>query len=145
MYIFNNVEEFRNNFFFNENYKPVLESIDNIHKINMDIYQSISDKLVFRRTKNNIIYDEKEFEGHKRYFDIQYILDGETYIEIANKKDLIIVTDYDDIKDIEFYKGKGNVYTLKKGNIIIISNDEAFRFLNKEVEKLIIKFTIENY
>jgi len=55
-------------------------------------------------------YDSKnpadfQFEGHKKYIDIQYILSGTEVIEVLNIKNATAVTDYIPEREVQFYEG----------------------------------------
>lgn len=54
---------------------------------------------------------ESDFEAHRKYIDLQYVINGEENIgvtPISNKKD--IVAAYDNVKDIEFMTVSDSVY-----------------------------------
>lgn len=55
-------------------------------------------------------YDSKnpadfQFEGHKKYIDIQYICSGTEVIEALNIKNATAVTDYIPEREVQFYEG----------------------------------------
>jgi len=47
--------------------------------------------------------DDAEFEAHRLYLDIQYLLSGEEYIAVVSQQGLTVSKPYDLSKDIEFY------------------------------------------
>lgn len=50
--------------------------------------------------------DSSEFESHKKYTDIQYIIKGEEQIGIGDIEDFSQITQYDEEKDIMFLSAK---------------------------------------
>ena len=52
---------------------------------------------------------------------------------------------YSDETDTEYFHGNGEIVNLTTGNLIIIENDEAFRFKGAEnLKKVVLKVTIED-
>lgn len=47
--------------------------------------------------------ESAEFEAHRRYIDIQYLISGEEYIAVVPQQGLTVSKPYDESKDIEFY------------------------------------------
>ena len=47
--------------------------------------------------------ESAEFEAHRLYLDIQYLISGEEYIAVTSQKGLTVSKPYDQSKDIEFY------------------------------------------
>ncbi|GEM_PF-171044 len=67
----------------------------------------------------------RRFEVHKKYIDIQCILEGEEIIEISDK-DMILVNKYDENRDIAFYRSytKGEEFRMKEGECLVIPQNE---------------------
>ena len=49
---------------------------------------------------------EGKFEAHRKYIDIQYVVEGEELIGVGNIENFAEVTEYDNEKDIVFLKQK---------------------------------------
>lgn len=144
MLILNSFDEFKSIFRSGKKWIRCKEAIENIENIKEDTYYSIGDSLVYM-LKTKIKNDEVYLEGHRRYMDIHYYLDGEEKIEISKKKDLELKVPYSDETDTEYFIGKGRSINLKKDNFIIIENDEAFKFKDsKNVKKVVLKVTVED-
>jgi len=85
------------------------------------------------------------FSGNRRYFDIHYYLDGNEYIEYANKNKLTQIQPYSDETDREYFTGEGEVQQITKGQIVIFNNNNAYRTKqSNKVRKVILKVTIED-
>jgi YhcH/YjgK/YiaL family protein len=68
---------------------------------------------------------EKDFEAHEKYIDVQYVIEGEEIIVVADKADGELCKDYDEGKDVAFYKAKnGTAYTIDKGHFILLDVDD---------------------
>jgi evolved beta-galactosidase subunit beta len=77
--------------------------------------------------------------------DIHYYIEGQEALEISKKNDLNIKNSYSDENDTEYFHGDGEIVNLTAGNLIIIENDEAFRFKEaKNLKKVVLKVTIED-
>ena len=73
-------------------------------------------------TKNNA-----DFEAHRKYIDIQYIISGEEKIGVVDYLACTTTIPYDEEKDIEFLKGSGKYHSLKKGEIMILNSEDAHK------------------
>jgi biofilm protein TabA len=58
---------------------------------------------MIQRSESRAI-ESAEFEAHRRYLDIQYLISGEEYIAVAPQRGLTVSKPYDESKDIEFYQ-----------------------------------------
>jgi len=78
------------------------------------------------------VYNSKErescfFESHKQYIDVQFILEGEEIIEVANSSELSIDMPYSDKMDLMKYTMTNNssIVKLKKGDVAIFYPEDA--------------------
>lgn len=144
MLILNSFDEFKDIFRSGKKWIRCKEAIENISNIKENRYHSIGDSLVYMfKTKNHI--NEVDFQGHRRYMDIHYYIEGQEALEISKKNDLNIKNSYSDENDTEYFHGDGEIVNLTAGNLIIIENDEAFRFKEaKNLKKVVLKVTIED-
>ena len=89
------------------------------------------------------------FESHKKYFDIQYMAEGEEYFGYIPVGELEADTGYDEFRDLEFYKmpkTSGRIH-LKKGDFAIVSPDDAHqpRCIGEtacSVKKIVVKVKV---
>lgn len=68
------------------------------------------------------VKSKSKYESHKKYIDIQMILEGEEIITVAPVNQLKCVEPYDEEKDIIFYDNNfvGTDYFLSTGDYIIL-------------------------
>lgn len=71
--------------------------------------------------------EECKFESHKRYIDIQWIVNGTEKIFIADTKKLETLIEYDEEKDIKFWKTGKDCCScvLSDNSYIILYSDDA--------------------
>ncbi len=74
--------------------------------------------------------DNCKFEAHRKYIDIQYIIDGSEIMELTSSEKLKVSEPYSADKDIEIYEDVGNMvtvekHTLNKGDVIIVKTGTA--------------------
>ncbi len=90
------------------------------HEINGDeIFVSVQDYQT--KTENGA-----EFEAHKKYVDIQYIVEGEEKVYIAPISALEIEEEYSEQKDVMFFKDQSEVcisVLRAKGYVVLFPND----------------------
>jgi YhcH/YjgK/YiaL family protein len=78
------------------------------------------------------VYTSKErafcfFESHKQYIDVQLIVEGEEFIEVATSSSLHIVVPYDEKIDLIKYDSSSNtsIIQLQQGDIAIFYPEDA--------------------
>ena len=70
-----------------------------------------------------------KFESHKKYIDIQVLIDGEELIDVALEKNLEVAQDYSEEKDAAFYK-EPHQYTsvvMKPGRFGVLYPEDVHR------------------
>ncbi len=90
------------------------------------------------------------FESHRKYFDIQYMAEGEEYFGYIPLKELEKDTGYDEERDLEFYlppRTYGRVH-LKKGDFAVVSPEDGHqpRCIGEapcQVKKIVVKVKVE--
>lgn len=94
-------------------------------------------------TKNR--YDCK-YESHKKYIDLQMIVEGEEIISVANTCNLKSKSEYDEENDVLFYESseQGIDFALRKYDYLILKPTDAHRPCircnnSKKVKKIVIK------
>ena len=97
-------------------------------------------------------YETKEdanYEAHRRYIDIQYVVKGREYIGVTNIKDCNTCEKYDKSKDIEFLKCKNetNYQLLDEGEFMVLYPHDAHKpSINPNktefVKKIVVKVQV---
>ena len=89
-------------------------------------------------------YDKTQWESHRKYIDLQYVISGEEKMGKYSFTQLTVTKPYDDTKDLANYSGEGKIYTVPAGTFMIFFPANAHRPNitpggNKVVKKLVIK------
>ena len=74
------------------------------------------------KTKENA-----DFEAHRNYIDIQYVISGEEKIGVTDYANCSTTIEYNNDKDIEFLNGVGEYYELKTGDFMILYPTDAHK------------------
>ena len=70
--------------------------------------------------------DDCFFESHKKYIDVQFILEGEEIIEVNNSNNLNVNYQYNELLDlIKYDDSASSVIKLKKGDVAIFYPEDA--------------------
>ncbi len=71
--------------------------------------------------------DTKEYESHRKYIDVQMLIEGREYIEVAPIGSLEVTQDYSDEKDVLFYSNslRGDDILLEPGNPVILMPEDG--------------------
>lgn len=110
---------------------------DGRYDINNDIYVNIQSY----QTKQSA-----DFEAHKKYIDIQYIIQGEENIGVCDIADCITTIPYNTDKDIEFLKGNDNFISLIKNEFMILYPNDAHKpsiSINKNMPETVRKAVVK--
>lgn len=95
--------------------------------------------------------DKCKFEAHKKYIDIQMLLDGNEQLDCISFNKLIVSEDYDEKRDIMFFENPDRIsdsVILEVGKFALIYPHEAhrpqvaFNAKLKTVKKVVIKIHI---
>lgn len=92
---------------------------------------------------------ECKFEAHKKYIDIQLLLEGEEKIETAFTAELDITEPYNENRDVMFLSDTENkvVLPLKKGYFALFNPSDAHKpqivfSTPKKVKKVVVKLEV---
>lgn len=86
-------------------------------------------------------------EGHRNYIDIQYIVSGVETMEVFNISEGVLNSDYNDVKDVEFYEHCAfpAVCNVSSGEYAIFFPEDihrpgmAHKGENSAVKKIVVK------
>ena len=108
------------------------------YEYNENIYGNLQEY----ETKNP---DEAEFEVHRDYYDIQYVISGEEIMGFGSLDDFKVTKDYNKEKDVAFGECPSSNVLVKEGNFTFFAPKDAHKpCLNvagevKNVKKVIVK------
>lgn len=67
----------------------------------------------------------REFEAHRKFLDIHYVIDGVECMGYADIDTLTPTTEYNDEKDYQMLKGHVNKVILNKGDFCVVFPEDA--------------------
>ena len=87
------------------------------------------DFFVFIQSYDTKSPEEVRYEAHKKYVDIQYIVEGKEMMQVAPVNTLEVDEAYSEEKDIAFYKPVEQAATvvLTKGSYVVFYPEDAHR------------------
>ena len=92
-------------------------------------------------------WKERAWEAHRRYADIQMILDGEEIIGFTPVETLKISSEYNPDIDCALYTGKGNKAVLKQGEFMVFFPQDAHKPCvisgENKSRKIVVKVLLE--
>lgn len=88
------------------------------------------------------------WEAHRKYIDVQYVVEGEEKIGYSNLSSMQEVQEYNPEKDFLELKGTGDFFVLEKGKFAIFTPQdvhmpEIASHSTKNVTKVVIKVLID--
>ena len=111
------------------------------YEYNEDIFANLQEY----ETKNP---EDAEFEVHRKYYDIQYVISGEEAMSIGQLDDLHVTKFYDEERDVAFGECPFSTINVPEGYFTIFAPKDAHKpSLNvsgetKKVKKVIVKIKI---
>jgi biofilm protein TabA len=89
-------------------------------------------------------FDKTNWESHKKYIDIQYVILGEEKIGVYPVAKATVTKEYDEKKDAANYTAEGEIYNATPGTFFIFFPSDAHRPNitpggNKKDKKIVIK------
>ena len=104
--------------------------------------QNVYATVTFDPTKD---FEVSQWESHKKYTDLQYVISGEEKIGVdPGAMGLTVTQPYDEEKDVAHYTGPGQIYDAKPGTFFLFFPGTAHRPNitpggNKPDKKIVIK------
>lgn len=92
--------------------------------------------------------DTTNWESHKNYLDIHYVIKGQEKIGVAPVASAKIIKEYNEARDIIFYTSKGNYYAAHPGNFFIFFPQDAHRpglplkVVQDNIKKIVLKIRV---
>jgi YhcH/YjgK/YiaL family protein len=72
-------------------------------------------------------YDSTNWESHRKYLDLQYVISGEEKMGISPLSKLATTKTYDDAKDLQNYSGEGKLYVASPAAFFLFFPSNAHR------------------
>jgi biofilm protein TabA len=94
-------------------------------------------------------FDKTNWESHRKYIDLQSVIEGEEKIGVYPVSKARVTKEYDDTKDIANYSADGKLYSAKPGTFFLFFPSDAHRPNitpggNLVVKKIVIKIKAAN-
>ncbi|MGN6342200.1 MAG: YhcH/YjgK/YiaL family protein [Ginsengibacter sp.] len=92
-------------------------------------------------------FDKTNWESHRSYIDLQYVIAGEEKIGVCPVSKAIVTKEYDEKKDAANYSAEGKIYDAKPGTFFLFFPSDAHRPSitpggNQVDKKLVIKIKV---
>lgn len=92
--------------------------------------------------------EEKRWEAHRGYIDVQFVASGAEVIGYANIKALRVIEDYDAVKDVAWFEGDGSFVATGVGTFVILYPEDAHMpgvavGTPEPVRKVIVKIPVQ--
>ena len=89
-------------------------------------------------------FEKTKWESHRKFIDLQYVIDGEELIGLYPMAKATVVKEYDEKKDVANYTADGKLYAATPGTFFLFFPSDAHRPNitpggNKPVKKIVIK------
>ncbi|HYK56272.1 MAG TPA: YhcH/YjgK/YiaL family protein, partial [Flavisolibacter sp.] len=89
-------------------------------------------------------FDSTQWESHRKYIDIQYVIEGKELIGVAAVSQSAVIKPYDEKKDVANYSTKGKMLGAMPGTFFIFFPSDVHRPNitpggNEVVRKIVIK------
>lgn len=121
--------------------QPGLENLpDGKYEIAGDRVFAIVDRTQGRKVS------EGQLEGHRKYLDIQYVINGDESMGWKSSADLPNSVPYDETKDLEFFEGKPeSIVRVPPGCFVIFLPTDAHLPLigNGPIHKVVVKVAMD--
>lgn len=90
--------------------------------------------------------DQVTYEAHRKYLDLQYIIEGEEVMVHAMLSECKQETEYDESKDVWFFSGEGTSVKVKAGSFYLVHPFDAHApgkgFEPHSYKKVIVKIRV---
>lgn len=89
-------------------------------------------------------FNKTNWESHRKYVDLQYIINGEEKIGVAPIGEATVTNEYNEKKEVANYTANGKIYSATPGTFFIFFPSDVHRpgitpGGNKPVKKIVIK------
>ena len=151
--IFDKIENYKTYCDINIKFEKAFEFIKKAIEENFEVgnYEiDGKDIYAFIQSYDSKLKDECSFEGHRKYIDIQYIMDGCEVMGILEASDVVAKEEYNTEKDVTFFEEEAipSYFVAKKGDFCVFYPHDihrpsiAYNDFPSNVKKLVIKVHI---
>jgi biofilm protein TabA len=97
---------------------------------------------------DTVLLEERSFEAHRKYLDLQYLFSGAERMAWAHIQELEQTVPYDAEKDCAFYAGMGTTVSVKPGSFYILFPSDGHKCCchrqdQKHYRKIVVKIPVE--
>lgn len=110
-----------------KHFKDVFEYLKNVKKEDGKYVISEGNAWVNPPVVRNACSDI--YETHRKFIDIHYILSGSQVFGCCDPSRLTVTEEYDEEKEYEFLKGKGDLIEMSEGDFIIVFPEDAHNII----------------
>ena len=134
-----------------ENLKKGLEWLEKTDlKILNDGKYEIAGKEVYASVQKYETKSEANYEAHRKYIDIQYVIEGREFVGVTDINNCHTCIEYDSDRDLEFFNcTKEDEYQyLREGEFLILYPHDAhkpsidYENVKSSVKKVVVKVAI---
>ncbi len=142
-----------------ENYEKYEKMLPNLRK-GMELVRSVEDSPVGSYDGEDGIYamvqegvtadiSGNKFETHKKYLDVQIVMEGCECIQWENASRLDISDEYNPDADLKLYRGNGKNITISEGMFYILFPEDAHKCCGKadaqggHYRKIVLKLPVQ--
>lgn len=145
--IFDNIKNYERYENISNNFKKAFEFLrrEDLKELSSGRYEIDRDEIfALVQTYETIDINSKVYEVHKKYIDIQFMLEGEERVGFSPIGNLKVNTAYEEGKDVMFMDGEKKLSQLNEGDFFVFFPEEPHMpgIMNcekKEVKKVVIK------
>jgi YhcH/YjgK/YiaL family protein len=151
--IYDTIEHFRRYLSVHPLFTHVFEfmnsrSIPELENGRIELYRGIYASI---NTYENKHASEKLVECHRKYIDIQLVVNGKERIGVCHKQECTGVNEYNAETDVEFLQGKLNFLSLTESNFIVLFPQDAHmpglrinEGIGEAVKKIVFKVPVSS-
>ena len=125
----------------NENFKTVFDYLKNknLKEMSCGSYE-IKGKELYFNLQEGVTKQTQKLEAHKKYIDIQVVVNGEEYMGYTNINNTTVTEEYNEEKDVMFLNGAvDKVKADEKSFVIFYPEDAHMPSLSVNEDKLVKK------
>lgn len=148
--IYDNIKNSERYVDINPNFKKAFEFLKRVDLKDLAAgrYEIDSDDIfALVQTYETVYLESKDYEVHKKYIDVQYMVNGEENMGFSQIDSLNVKNSYNDESDAMIMEGDKVLYKLREGEFFIFFPEEPhmpgiIKDEKREVKKIVIKIKV---